>query len=312
MNYSTQLIEQQQQFIKHEGELKMQSDMIGKSQASPLPQFLRRRLVKGILENKNDLPAVDDSSSSPMRQALMFLIHFVGDIHQPLHASRASDKGGNNISVKYHLLDKDTSANAIVNKDDSDLITERNSRSHHKSYNLHSVWDTAMIKTALERDYSFNTTSQPRSEMEAALESLLANHTEWEDYFTRCQSGSGARHLECVIEWGQESWSYALKYAYTKNSPWDPSTTEDVGFDGVVEVASGDEIDEAYYESRIPIVKQQLIAGGIRLASTLEDIFGSRDDKEGSNKSKQKSIQHPFSIEDIHAWLYASHFISSK
>ena len=74
MNYSTQLIEQQQQFIKHEGELKMQSDMIGKSPASPLPQFLRRRLVKGILENKNTLPAVDDSSSSPMRQALMFLI----------------------------------------------------------------------------------------------------------------------------------------------------------------------------------------------------------------------------------------------
>ena len=169
-----------------------------------------------------------------------------------------------------------------------------------------------MIKTALERDYSFETTSQPRSEMEAALESLLANHTEWEDYFTRCQSGSGARHLECVIEWGQESWSYALKYAYTKNSPWDPSTTEDEGFDAVVEVASGDEIDEAYYESRIPIVKQQLIAGGIRLAATLEDIFGFRDDKDGSNKSKQKSIQQPFSTEDIHVWSYASHFLSSK
>lgn len=74
LNYSTQLIEQQQQSIKHEGELRMQSDIIGTSAASPSPHFLRRRLVKGSLDNKNDLPAVEDSSSSSMRQALMFLI----------------------------------------------------------------------------------------------------------------------------------------------------------------------------------------------------------------------------------------------
>ena len=74
LNYSTQLIEQQQQFIKHEGELRMRSDIIGASPVSPSPHFLRRRLIKESLENENDFPAVDDSSSSSMRQALMFLI----------------------------------------------------------------------------------------------------------------------------------------------------------------------------------------------------------------------------------------------
>lgn len=33
------------------------------------------------------------------REALKFLVHFVGDLHQPLHAGFASDKGGNTYQV---------------------------------------------------------------------------------------------------------------------------------------------------------------------------------------------------------------------
>lgn len=273
-------------------------------------------MTKG--QDNHELPVIYDSNSSSIRKALMFLIHFIGDVHQPLHVSRSSDRGGNDITVKYHLLDKEKTTNAIEdndrNIDDENFMPGWNSRSHHHSYNLHSVWDTVMIKIVLQRDYSFKSMSQPRSELEAALESLLANHSEWFDYFTRCQNGSGGRHLECVIGWGQESSSHALQYAYTKNSPWDPSTMEDDGFIGAVEVASGDEIDEGYYESRIPIVEQQLIAGGIRLAATLEDIFGStNNDFEGSNNSKLRStIQESFSLKGIRAWSYISRFRSEK
>jgi len=35
------------------------------------------------------------------RQSLMFLIHIIGDIHQPLHVSRKSDIGGNTINVSF-------------------------------------------------------------------------------------------------------------------------------------------------------------------------------------------------------------------
>jgi hypothetical protein len=31
----------------------------------------------------------------------MFLIHIIGDIHQPLHVSRESDRGGNTIHVSF-------------------------------------------------------------------------------------------------------------------------------------------------------------------------------------------------------------------
>ena len=49
--------------------------------------------------------------------ALKFLIHFVGDAHQPMHVSRAEDKGGNTIEVKFD----------------------------HAELSLHALWDGKLI-----------------------------------------------------------------------------------------------------------------------------------------------------------------------
>ncbi|MEM9166142.1 MAG: S1/P1 nuclease [Planctomycetota bacterium] len=35
------------------------------------------------------------------RESLMFLIHFVGDLHQPLHGGRKADRGGNDITITF-------------------------------------------------------------------------------------------------------------------------------------------------------------------------------------------------------------------
>ncbi len=51
--------------------------------------------------------------------ALKFLVHFVGDLHQPMHISRKEDKGGNTIQVQYE----------------------------GKGTNLHSLWDSKLIGT---------------------------------------------------------------------------------------------------------------------------------------------------------------------
>jgi hypothetical protein len=34
-------------------------------------------------------------------EALRFLVHFIGDLHQPLHAADRHDKGGNDVTVSY-------------------------------------------------------------------------------------------------------------------------------------------------------------------------------------------------------------------
>jgi hypothetical protein len=57
---------------------------------------------------------------SDRAEALRFLIHFVVDIHQPLHVGRADDRGGNAIDVRY--------GSVVVN--------------------LHRFWDTDAIRLA--------------------------------------------------------------------------------------------------------------------------------------------------------------------
>jgi len=49
--------------------------------------------------------------------ALKFVVHIVGDVHQPMHVSRAEDKGGNSITVKFQ----------------------------GKETNLHGLWDSGLI-----------------------------------------------------------------------------------------------------------------------------------------------------------------------
>ncbi|MFH0981978.1 MAG: S1/P1 nuclease [Planctomycetota bacterium] len=59
-----------------------------------------------------------DAGAIEKTEALKFLVHFVGDVHQPLHVSRAKDKGGNDIKV--------------------DFFYDRT--------NLHRVWDSELIR----------------------------------------------------------------------------------------------------------------------------------------------------------------------
>jgi hypothetical protein len=52
--------------------------------------------VTAILESQEGHPGV------VLAQAAKFLIHYIGDIHQPLHVGYKQDKGGNLVEVEYH------------------------------------------------------------------------------------------------------------------------------------------------------------------------------------------------------------------
>lgn len=54
---------------------------------------------------------------NPEPSAVTFLVHYMGDIHQPLHVGYAHDRGGNNVNVKFF----------------------------GKTKNLHSIWDSGLI-----------------------------------------------------------------------------------------------------------------------------------------------------------------------
>lgn len=58
------------------------------------------------------------ASRQAKQEALKFLVHFVGDVHQPLHVGRRADRGGNIIVVMWFA----------------------------ETTNLHSVWDSHLIE----------------------------------------------------------------------------------------------------------------------------------------------------------------------
>ena len=68
-------------------------------------------------------------------EALKFVVHFVGDIHQPLHASDNNDRGGNGVRVEFM----------------------------GRRTNLHAVWDTGILAPAVngdERAYALDLAKQ--------------------------------------------------------------------------------------------------------------------------------------------------------
>jgi hypothetical protein len=62
--------------------------------------------------------------------ALAWVIHLIGDLHQPLHVADRSDKGGNDFHVRYR--NRATCSGGV-------------SEDHPVRVELHSVWDTCIV-----------------------------------------------------------------------------------------------------------------------------------------------------------------------
>ena len=61
------------------------------------------------------------------REAYLFVVHFVADVHQPLHIGRAEDRGGNTIDVRVN----------------------------GRRTNLHSWWDTGVLQGRVDNAYAY-------------------------------------------------------------------------------------------------------------------------------------------------------------
>ncbi|HWX65598.1 MAG TPA: S1/P1 nuclease [Rhodanobacter sp.] len=77
------------------------------------------RCVVAALQHYVSVLGDRSQSDDARREALKFVVHFVGDIHQPLHAGYRDDKGGNTYQVQFD----------------------------GKGSNLHKVWDSSMLNS---------------------------------------------------------------------------------------------------------------------------------------------------------------------
>jgi nuclease S1 len=69
-------------------------------------------------------------------EALRYIIHFVGDLHQPLHATNNADNGGNCVPVTY--------------LHHAPLPNVSHPEREDYSPNLHQIWDTEIVERDME------------------------------------------------------------------------------------------------------------------------------------------------------------------
>ena len=141
------------------------------------------------------------------REDLEFLIHFVGDMHQPLHCSDNHDHGGNEVRVVFQ----------------------------GRPWNLHSVWDGALLSRMGTEEQLF-----------PELSKESASH---EKKFAK---GS-------VENWAEEAHKAAVKIVYGK----------------LPRAAQGQPavLDAAYEQAADPLIRLQIERAGARLARVLNEAL---------------------------------------
>jgi hypothetical protein len=195
----------------------------------------------------DQLAILRSSEVDPQKRAdaLRFLIHFVGDLHQPLHSITNNDQGGNCVPVAFFDA----------------LPQVRNPQSESYAPNLHGVWDTNI----LERATTGKTVDEVASELDQSFHAKIAG---W-------QRGSAN-----VYDWARESYQLAAKNIYGKlpvtipvEAPTTISSCADNNHVSTRMLNLNEHLIEPYQNMAVPIVRKRLAQAGARLAMLLNQLW---------------------------------------
>jgi hypothetical protein len=118
-----------------------------------------------------------------LTEALLFLAHFVGDIHQPLHVANTGDAGGNSIILHWYT----------------------------RKYNLHHVWDNEFINRARDYVYGGDITALTGALYQNITTEWLKDTKDWSE----CPDGA----LVCPDLIASETIKLACYWAYRNATP---------------------------------------------------------------------------------------------
>ena len=142
--------------------------------------------------------------------ALAFLVHFIGDIHQPLHVGKGDDRGGNGVRVLFF----------------------------GEATNLHSVWDYGIIE---KEQLSF---------------------TEFAHFVNKFYQPRKDEYQEAGLA---ATWAYEAINART------------IIYDNLCQpmgnVPCKPDLSYQYAHDFLPVIQEQLAAGGFRAAAILDKVF---------------------------------------
>ncbi|MCJ1446984.1 MAG: hypothetical protein MMC23_007492 [Stictis urceolatum] len=212
--------------------------------------------VVSAIKNMSNTILDPHSTSTQLREATMFVMHFLGDIHQPLHTEYL-DRGGNDISVCFDAAC---------------------GRSHH--VNLHSVWDSFiplkwrnMIHSRVE---IVDWDAENVSVVDEGVEKDAAKYWAEELYNTTIASSEGwvgenectdiKTPIQCSLKWANESNKWICDYVLRPGKEW------------LMDNDLGDE----YYAGAVPVVEDMVTKAGMRLGAWMNGLVEERMRRVGS------------------------------
>jgi hypothetical protein len=195
----------------------------------------------------DQLAILRSTEVDPLKRAdaLRFLIHFVGDLHQPLHAITDNDQGGNCVPVAFF----DT------------LPQVRNPQFESYAPNLHGVWDTNILEKA--------TTGKTVDEVASEL-----------DHSFRAKIAGWQKSSANIDSWARESYQLAAKNVYGKlpvripvETPEPITSCADDNHVSTRMLKLDERLEEPYQRMALPIVRERLAQAGTRLAMILNGLW---------------------------------------
>jgi len=195
------------------------------------------------------LAVLRDSSATPQARAdaLRFLIHFVGDVHQPLHAASNNDLGGNCVPVTFfgHAPEE----------------SPPGSGSFHP--NLHSVWDTDIVEHLSRKQPSFELARDLQRKFRSYLETWQTQPANF-------------------AAWAWESHELAERVVYRRlphplpiegPRPMTACPVQKSGPSHAGRLQIDENLAEPYQNAAAPFVEEQLAKAGVRLAALLDSLW---------------------------------------
>ncbi|CAE6395413.1 unnamed protein product [Rhizoctonia solani] len=239
-----------------------------------------RNILTAIVNNTRDIVSTDPSVHD---EALRFLVHFLGDLHQPFHLAGLY-LGGNNIKVSWN----------------------------GRGTNLHAVWDESLVNHMIIHTSNYtsplpttSSTPPPERERNTRIEDALRGSIY--DAYTRSifVEGIYGRWSTEVKEWIScpQAPALSLQDAQMRMARGEILLDDPINVSvcpyhwtikthdmlctfiwpyGLTDKTPPRELNTVDYAERVRaefIVEKQLAIGGMRLAAVLNSVLGQEDEK---------------------------------
>lgn len=186
-----------------------------------------------------------DADPQKRADALRFVIHFVGDLHQPLHATTNNDQGGNCVPVTFFDMQPKL----------------RNPQTESYAPNLHGIWDTNILGKAT----TGKSVDQAAAELDGSFNKKIPH---WQ---------KGASNIDA---WALESYRLAEKEAYGKlpvripaETPQPVMSCADDNRVSARMLMLDERLTDPYQNMAAPIVRERLAQAAARLALLLNQLW---------------------------------------